>query len=252
MEEKLDFSSVSSAVKVGDTVRRQAGPWTPTIHALLQFLGERGFAYAPTPLGMDESGREILTFLPGKAASRPWAQVLFTDEGLVQAANMLREYHEIVKDFPVAADAEWRIGKVAKQPGHIIRHGDLGPWNTIWQQDTLTGLIDWDFAEPGERITDLAQMAYYFAPLRGEEGWRQAGFAERPDLRKRLDVLCAAYGGFTAYEVLLELQRWLDEELRRVCTFGGENLEPWLTFLRRGDDKELAADQGWLRTFRQQ
>jgi hypothetical protein len=71
-EEKLDFSSVSSPVKVGDTVHRQAGLWTPTIHDLLHFLNEKGLTFVPSPLGFDDQGREILNFLPGKAATRPW------------------------------------------------------------------------------------------------------------------------------------------------------------------------------------
>ncbi len=249
-EEALEFGTVSSAVKVGDTVRRQAGPWTPTIHALLQFLNEHDFAYAPTPLGMDEQGREIISYLPGVAASRPWPHVLLTDEGIKQAAKMLRSYHDIVQNFTPSTDAEWRIGKVPLLPGQIIRHGDLGPWNTLWRQDTLTGLIDWDFAEPGERITDLAQLAYYFIPLRGDDGWKQAGFTERPDFGQRLRLLCTHYGSFTPDEVLSELSSWLDEELRRMHDLGGQNIEPWASFVKRGDITELTQDKEWIHTLR--
>src|SRR6266481_9363085 len=98
-EEKLTYSSVSSPVKIGDTVHRQTGAWTPTIHNLLGFLKAKGFAYSPAVLGTDEKSREILEFLPGKAAIRPWPPQLLKDEGLVQAATMLKQYHAIVKDF---------------------------------------------------------------------------------------------------------------------------------------------------------
>ena len=246
-EEKLNFGSVSSPVKIGNTVHRQAGAWTPTIHALLKFLNQNGFAYAPHVLGMDERGREILDFLPGKAATRPWPAVLLTDKGLTQAAKMLRQYHNLVQDFSLPPNAEWRIGRLGKKPEQIIRHGDLGPWNTLWQSDTLTGLIDWDFAEPGERITDLAQMAYYFVPLRREEGWQKVGFTERPDFKERLKTLCTAYGDFKADELVYELLQWLGEELRRVREWGGEGREPWANFLGRGDDEEILADIDWIR-----
>jgi len=246
-EEKLAHGFVSSAVKIGDTVHRQTGAWTPTIHDLLSFLQAKGFAYSPKVLGMDEKGREILEFLPGESATRPWSSFMLKGEGLAQAAKMLRQYHEVVEGFEPGTDAEWRVGKLSKKPGQIIRHGDLGPWNTLWQGDTLTGLIDWDFAEPGEAITDLAQMAYYFVPLRGEKGWQEAGFTEWPDLGHRLEVLCEAYGRFTTDEVLAELQNWLHEELRRVKELGGEQgIEPWASFLRRGDDQDILSDLAWL------
>lgn len=248
-EEKLDFGSVSSPVKVGDTVHRQAGPWTPTIHALLHFLNKKGLTFVPRSLGFDDQGREVLKFLPGKAATRPWPTILFSDGGLIQAAKMLCEYHDAVESFQPSEDAQWRIGKMEKLPGQIIRHGDLGPWNTLWQEDKLTGIIDWDFAEPGERITDLAQMAYYFVPLRGEKGWLQAGFVERPDLHERLNVLCQSYGSFKADDVLRGALDWLEEELRRVRELGGNNIEPWASFLYRGDAEEIVSDIDWLKTF---
>lgn len=250
-EQSLAYGLVSSATKVGNTVRRAAGPWTNTIHELLRFLHEHGFVYAPQPLGFDEKGREILEFLPGDAAVRPWPSQLFADDGLRQAAKMLRQYHDIVQHFMPPKDAQWRIGTMPLKPGQIIRHGDLGPWNMLWQNGKLTGLIDWDFAEPGERITDLAQMAYYFVPLRGESGWQNAGFSERPDFYQRLDVLREAYGLFTIEEILDTLERWLNEELHRTLSLGGAHKEPWATFLGNEDDKEIIADLKWLEKLRQ-
>jgi len=247
-EEKLNYGFVSSPVKIGNTVHRQTGTWTYAIHALLNFLQANNFAYSQKVLGFDEQGREILEFLPGEAATRPWPPQLLEDGGLVQAATMLKRYHALVKEFRPPENAEWRIGKVPLKHGQIIRHGDLGPWNMLWQDDELTGLIDWDFAEPGKAITDLAQMAYYCVPLRGEEGWQEAGFIERPDLLHRFNVVCETYGQFMANEVLDELQNWLYEELRRVRELGGEKkLEPWASFFQRGDDAEILKDLAWLK-----
>ncbi len=246
-EEKLNFGFVSAPVKIGNTVHRQIGPWTPTIHSLLSFLQSRGFMYSQKVLGFDEQGREILEFLSGDAATRPWPSQILENDGLVQAATVLKQYHAVVKDFQPPKDAEWGIGKVPLKPGQIIRHGDLGPWNTLWQKDKLTGLVDWDFAEPGGAITDLAQMAYYFVPLRGEKGWQEAGFTERPNFLHRLSTLCETYGQFTTSKVLAELQNWLHEELRRMKELGEkQGLEPWLGFSQRGDADDIREDLTWL------
>jgi hypothetical protein len=45
----------SGVVRVGDTVRRPAGPWTLAVHALLTHLHDVGFRGAPRPLGIDDS-----------------------------------------------------------------------------------------------------------------------------------------------------------------------------------------------------
>jgi hypothetical protein len=60
---------IAGVVRVGDTVRRAAGPWTPAVHALLRHLRDAGFSGAPLPLGVDGDGREVLTFVPGAV---PW------------------------------------------------------------------------------------------------------------------------------------------------------------------------------------
>jgi hypothetical protein len=48
-------------MKIGGTVRREAGAWSETIHALLAQLNATGLA-CPRPLGLGEQGRETLSF----------------------------------------------------------------------------------------------------------------------------------------------------------------------------------------------
>ncbi|HVQ43606.1 MAG TPA: aminoglycoside phosphotransferase family protein [Candidatus Saccharimonadia bacterium] len=249
-EIKLSGGAVSAPVKLGDTVRRNAGPWTPTIHALLDYLTERGLREAPRPLGMDERGREILTYMPGTAAHRPWPEVLKDADGLVQMTQWLRRYHDMVADFEPPAEARWRIGKAGKAPGQIIRHGDLGPWNTLWEEGQLVGVLDWDFAEPGERITDVAQLAWYFAPLRGEKGWHEAGFEVRPDFRDRLTVMVQGYGDFTVPEVLSEVDRLQQTDMLTTQRLGGAGVHPWNLFYERGGMGVLRDENAWLQTVR--
>src|SRR5207249_366967 len=57
--------NLSDAVRVGDTVRRRAGPWTPAVHALLRHLEAVGFEGSPRVIGIDEHGREALAYIEG-------------------------------------------------------------------------------------------------------------------------------------------------------------------------------------------
>ncbi|HKN50583.1 MAG TPA: hypothetical protein VJ010_10195 [Actinomycetota bacterium] len=52
-------------VRIGDTVRRPMRPMTATVQAYLRHVYARDFTGAPFPLGTDEQGREVLTFVPG-------------------------------------------------------------------------------------------------------------------------------------------------------------------------------------------
>ena len=57
----------------GTVVIRDAGPWTPAVHALLRHLEDVGFAAAPRLVGsgVDSYGREVLTFVARDGLPRP-------------------------------------------------------------------------------------------------------------------------------------------------------------------------------------
>src|SRR5258707_6979330 len=59
-----------AVIRIGGTVHRRAGPWTPAVHDLLRHLERLGFRGAPRPLGIDANGREVLTYIPGELAHR--------------------------------------------------------------------------------------------------------------------------------------------------------------------------------------
>ena len=246
-EEVLTGGAINQVTRRGDVVYRTGGPWVPAVHAVLDHLAMAGFPYSPPALGVDGQGREMIGFLPGEPMSRPWRPVMFHDDGLTQIAGMLRALHDATIGLDLPPDTEWRTGSAGKAPGQVIRHGDLGPWNTLWQGNTLTGLIDWDFAEPGEAITDLAQMALYVVPLRGEDHWRECGFPVRPDFDARLETLCRAYGAFEPAEVVAEVERLQLTEIGRMTEFAAQGLYPWTMFRDNGEIDRTRAEVDWLR-----
>jgi Ser/Thr protein kinase RdoA (MazF antagonist) len=245
--EELAGGSVASVVRVGDTVRRVTGPWTPAVHALLRHLERRGFAGAPRVLGIDARGREILTYIEGDTERRPWHPTFLADEGIAALGRLIAGYHAAVADFVPPSGAVWRIGAVPLGPGEIIRHGDLGPWNTIWRGGQLIALIDWDFAEPGTMLDELAQAAWDGVPLRDDPHARECGFTGALDRRARLAALCAGYSGRLAprevVAALLDLQL---REAARMVERGGRGEQPWAMFLERGGHHAINADRRWL------
>lgn len=240
-----DHGSVSSVQRIGDTVRRPVERWSPAVHSLLRHLEAVGFEGSPRFLGIDDLGREVLSFIPGEVARRPWPQVMMEETGIVEIARFLVRFHAAVKDFVPPKDAKWHAPGSDWKPGMVIRHGDLGPWNTVWENRTLAGIIDWDFAEPANPLADVAQVAWTAIPLRGDDHWREAGFAEKPDLASRLSLLAESYGTNreAVLETLVSLQK---EECQRIENLGRQGLHPWKIFYERGDLADLKEESSWL------
>ncbi|MFI7675932.1 phosphotransferase [Actinophytocola sp. NPDC049390] len=242
-----DRGSVTTVHRVGDTIRRPAGEWTPAVHALLRHLESAGFTRAPRVLGTDGTD-EVLSLLHGEPAFSPWPPVLRSAEGISGLGVWLREYHDAVLSFRPPTGARWRGQEEEWRPGMVIRHGDLGPWNSVWDGERLAGFIDWDFAAPGHAIDDVAQLAWYAVPLRPVDQQRRAQIDETA-LTSRLTALCDAYEAAPA-DVLDALDALQSREAARIERLGTRGDEPWATFLARGDVTEMEAEQAWLRTER--
>lgn len=189
-EEQSLGGNLNDAVRVGDTVRRRAGPWTPAVHALLRFLEREGFD-APRVIGMDERGREILEYMAGEAYAGnpvPLPDQVFREDHLVGAARLLRRYHDTVARFDPPPGATWRL--VGPAPHEIICHNDWSPWNALFRNGRLVATLDWDLAGPGPRLFDVANAAYSWTPL-------ISGATAIPDIHeraRRLRLFCDEYG----------------------------------------------------------
>jgi hypothetical protein len=235
------------AVRVGSTVRKIAGPWTPTIHALLSYLRGNGFHLAPEPLGIDDRGREILSWLDGEPANRPWPPVLRTDDGVTALTRALRQLHDAVGGFDPGPDACWRAESRPVGSGEIVCHGDFGPWNTLWRSRELVGVIDWDMAEPGPPLMDVAFLALHLVPLRSHELPLQSGFEAEPPRADRLALLCESYGDVDPTALIDAVFVHHARDRERTISWGAEGREPWATFLSHGDLELIEADVSWLR-----
>jgi hypothetical protein len=53
-EEVLAGGNCTAVSRRGEAVHRTAGPWTRTVHRLLEHLHARGVRFLPRPLGHDE------------------------------------------------------------------------------------------------------------------------------------------------------------------------------------------------------
>jgi Ser/Thr protein kinase RdoA (MazF antagonist) len=189
-EELLAGGNMTAVVRVGDTVRRAAGPWTPTIHAFMRHLRASGFESVPEPLGIDDRGREIISLLPGAPATYPLPEFAWSDATLTAVARFLRAFHDASLGFVAPPGGRWQWP--AHEPSEVICHNDFAPYNLMFEDRKLTGVIDLDLASPGPRVWDMAYTAYRFVPLTDPAN-PDAPFPGANSQARRLAAFCAAY-----------------------------------------------------------
>ena len=180
-EEVLTGGGLNQVVRVGATVRRPVGPWTPRVHELLRRLAPLGVV--PKVRGFDEQGREMLDFLPGEVGHPPIAEHLRGDETLVAVARLIRRMHDASVDL--VDRRGWQFDPI--EPIEVIVHGDLAPYNMVFHGDQPIGVIDFDTARPGPRWWDVAYAVYCLAPFSTEFGTPQ-------EQGRRGALFCAEYG----------------------------------------------------------
>jgi hypothetical protein len=176
--------------RVGDTVRRPANGATAGVHALLHHLRSTGFTGAPLPLGVDERGREILTYVDGAVPIQPYPGWALTDDALVSVARLLRGYHDAVESFD-PTPYRW-VAEIPSGFGpRLVGHNDPNLDNVVFRRGSAAALIDFDLAAPGSRVWDVAVAARLWAPLRAEQDITDARAGQA---FRRFRLLVDAYG----------------------------------------------------------
>lgn len=177
-------------VRIGDTVRRPLRATSAATHALLRHLADVGFAGAPRFLGVDEQGREVLSFVPGDAITPPYPPYALTDDALVSVAGLLRGYHEAVSTFDAGPFA-WPPSPPTPTAGEVVSHNDLNLDNVVFRHGRAVALIDFDLASPGSRVWDVAGAVRLWAPLRPDHHIHDA---RRGRAFARFRLFADAYG----------------------------------------------------------
>ncbi|MGE7604010.1 phosphotransferase [Peribacillus sp. NPDC097675] len=194
----LTGGNVSKVYQSGHTVRRDLKPNSKRIHGLLKHLDKKGYHYAPKFHGIDENGREILSFIEGEAGHYPLKEYMWSDENLQGIAKMLRLYHDSVSDFPF--DDGWRPIDLTPQHREVLCHNDFAMYNIIFHNERSMGIIDFDEAGPGPRIWDIAYTLYTCVPLSrfylsetGEKKYYQS-YQDAHRIKKRVALFFDLYG----------------------------------------------------------
>ena len=215
------FTNAGLVTRVGDTVRRPLRPVSAATHALLEHLEQVGFDGAPRFLGVDERGREVLSYIPGEAAIEPHAAWALTDEALAGVAELLRRYHDAAATFD-ASPHRWPSPVPEVFRGGFVSHNDPNLDNVIFSGGRPVALIDFDLAGPGSAVWDVACAARLWAPLRDARD-TPAALVDR--VLDRLRLFLDVYGlpereRLRAIDALLPAQEWCYDVVRAAVASG--------------------------------
>jgi len=189
----LDGNSNGAVVRIGNTVRREIGAASHSVHRLLIHMENCGFSAAPKFLGIDQKGRETLSYIHGNCcvSAEHWSDERY----LLSAADLLSRLHKATNDYPTNNADKWRFVYPDSSKHEVICHNDFAPYNLIANNGNFTGVIDFDLAGPGPRLRDVAYAAYWLTPLSQKaDDMQAAALADAANGSSRLKRFCLACG----------------------------------------------------------
>ena len=246
-EEVLEGGNVNHVVRVRNTVHRPIGYWSPSVHELLRHLENQNFDGAPRFLGIDNAGREILTYLDGEVPGDDYPELkpyMWLDDTLVNFARILRRYHDATHGFVAISQGRWQLSYGDDEQHEVICHNDADLYNVVFQNGSPVALIDFDMAGPGPRMWDIAYALYTSVPLASFEPdpSRATTVSYQPGMhsanrRRRIHLFFKAYGISAPHD----LKRWIIERLTALCdVLMTGAAEGNLAFRRMVDEGHLA------------
>jgi hypothetical protein len=193
-EDRLEggLANADRVVRDGSHVLRPSTVYSASVHAFLRAVRRAGFEGAPSPVGIDEDGRERLEFIVGEVPLAPYPFWSQSDAALVSIVWLLRGLHDAAVGFDPQGMV-WNGSLADPAGGMLVCHNDVELSNVVFRNGIAVALLDFEFAAPGRPVYDLAQLARLCVPIDDDFdqtrlGWRRA---DRP---ARLRLVADAYG----------------------------------------------------------
>jgi Ser/Thr protein kinase RdoA (MazF antagonist) len=237
----------AGVVRVGDTVRRPARGSSAAVRTLLRHLEEVGFEGAPRFLGVDEQGRDVLTYVEGEVPLPPYPSWALTREALESLGRLLRRFHDATATLDRAGTTGWSDEWSDPEGGPAVCHNDLFPENVVFRDGLVVAFIDFAEAAPGRPLWDLAIACEEWAPIHAPGS--RLHHPDRLDGVRRVGLLAHAYGlePERADELVEVIEQERAHQVAHVRAEAAAGREPWAShWAETAGERRAAADGAWL------
>ncbi len=189
VEEPLAGGDVTEGVvRVGDTVRRPVSGVSESVRRVLGHLESVRFAGAPRFHGIDAKDRDILDFIAGEVAGRPWPAWVADPGRIASVARLVRAFDDAMEPLGVPSwatalqrpDVPGMPASIAEAPT-LVAHLDITPENVVFRDGRAAALIDFDLIRPATRAEEVANLLLWWG------GWMPE--ADREDASRHVDPI---------------------------------------------------------------
>lgn len=195
MDEEILQGGVANAgavVRSGNHVLRPSNAHSASIHRVLTELRGNGFEGVPMPIGIDPDGRERLEFIEGQVPIPPYPEWARSDETLVSMTLLIRDLHDASAEIDLSSGT-WNDEAADPCGGPVLCHNDVCLENVVFRDGRAVALLDFEFAAPGRRVSDLGLFARMCIPIDDGRDAQRLGWSDA-DLPRRLRLVADTYG----------------------------------------------------------
>lgn len=137
------------------------------INNFVQHLNRSGFTYSPTFIACNES-TDVFSYISGNSIDLNELKDIQQHKQLLKAlADILKQFHDIGSSY-INTHSSYFLDYTGNDPLETICHNDIAPYNMLWENHQITGLIDFETICPAPRSWDIVYAAYRFIGL-GQE-----------------------------------------------------------------------------------
>jgi hypothetical protein len=252
----LAGGNVSSVMRFGKEVHRNTDWWSPAVHGLLQHLEALGFQGAPRFLGLDERGREILSFIEGEVGNDPVPPRWWADSVVIEVARLMRNFHDATTGYVSQVPYNrWQFPYPDPTQYEVICHNDIAPYNTVFVNDKPVAFIDFDTAGPGPRIWDIAYALYRFIPLSRFSPNGDGDLVPYDSLRdrrarkRRIQLFCDSYDFKSRDELTGTIKRRLEAMCQLLIQKAAEGVPAYQRMVEEGHLLHYQKELEFLREY---
>lgn len=251
-------ANTGNVVRIGDQVARPTYPQTATVNDFLEHLHRCGINHVPEPLGFDAEGRTRVSFIHGTAPTPPYPPWALSDELLVDVAEHQQALHQAARSYRSPDNAVWAVSAGDYFPREavasnelVVCHNDLGMTNVIVSPDDhrVSGLIDFDYCRPVDRLFDIAVAARHWVPF------GDLDLATAPDIDRvhRFRLFCDVHELSAAERRrTIDLARsFLDKARSNIAALAAAGQGSFQQLLDSGYEATNLATVAWLREHRE-